>query len=175
MVGWDWNQKGYKGMINYSVLEKKLDLALNLIIPQLLNIEDSSFLYAIGLYTNEELSYISLTANTRTNPFDPKSEWSPADWKYHCYLQIFFIETEAELEKGWNDDYSLYSIDKAQILKIYASVLYRTKEKFFRERRIVCGIFMSRMSNRIVVESISHISSIETSSNLSSLDEHIQV
>ena len=63
----------------YQLLEAELKISLNCATSKLVKEVDIQSIYAIGLYVNGELNYISLTANAYYEEVNMSKKWSPPD------------------------------------------------------------------------------------------------
>jgi Domain of unknown function (DUF4303) len=95
-------------------------------------------LYAFGLYTNAEGSYLYPTANTeeglirRAHHYSKvyslsHSEkilrWNPSHWDYHLEGREYFEEVNMLLSSGWSKDYGEFIPESKIIFQICMNVL----------------------------------------------------
>jgi hypothetical protein len=143
-------------MIDYGVLERELNAALDCYFLALSKLEEFQSLYAVGFYTHDELKYISPTANSNSDN-DPVIMWSPPDWPLHLYANDCFTNVEAELDKGWEEDFSDFQISHERVIEIMFAALKRFRDQHFRETNVAIGVFMGGMANKLVFASVRHI------------------
>lgn len=148
--------------LDYNVLESEVLRATKSVIMRLQHAIGAEILYVFGLFYNEEMSYVYATANTeegltertyeylrsRMDSFEDmrlRLRWSPADWKYHLFAEDAYVDANAILELGWNEDFSEYTIDKQRLLDIYENVLRKIDaEGLFgdrEEKNLLLGCF----------------------------------
>ena len=140
--------------IDYQILETELKKAFDCWIVRLKQKTDLASIYAIGLYTNGELSYLSPTANVNYREVDVSLRWSPPDWNYHLLGQECFEKAELELMKGWDHDYANFRVDKERLLSIIIELIKELRKQYFDKTPTVAGIFEGNMSSEIVLHSI---------------------
>jgi hypothetical protein len=82
--------------IDYNHLREQLQLSLNAYYETVLSSITHEPIYAVGLYTGGELSYLVPTANTELALLEKgnAARWSPPDWKYHLIGEQTFSEAE---------------------------------------------------------------------------------
>jgi Domain of unknown function (DUF4303) len=104
-------------------------------------------LYAFGLYTNAEGSYLYPTANTEEGLLRKSHNyskvyslsqskkilrWSPSHWDYHLEGQEYFEEVNRILNAGWSKDYGEFIPESKIIFQICMNVLsLLDSESFF--------------------------------------------
>jgi Domain of unknown function (DUF4303) len=96
-------------------------------------------LYAFGLYTNAEGSYLYPTANTEegllrksysySKVYSWKQSkkilrWSPSHWDYHLEGQEYFEEVNRILNAGWSKGYGEFIPESKIIFQICMNVLF---------------------------------------------------
>jgi hypothetical protein len=95
-------------------------------------------LYAFGLYTNAEGSYLYPTANTEEglirraysyskvyslSQSKKILKWNPSHWDYHLEGQEYFEEVNKLLTLGWSKDYGEFIPESKIIFQICMNVL----------------------------------------------------
>lgn len=134
--------------IAYDVLEAALAEAVDMSLRQLIAQVDPHDLYAVGLYTGGELSYLALAANTRSAlTASPSSPWSPPDWALHLYADESFQPVNAALSAGWTDDFQSFEIDQVRVRQAIHHVLRAARQRFFSETSVVMGLFMGGLDH----------------------------
>ena len=144
--------------IAYDVLESALATAIDTYLRQLIAQVDPQDLYAVGLYTGGELSYVAPTANTRSAlAMSPGSRWSPPDWALHLTLAESFQPVEDALAAGWTDDFATFDIDEARVRETIHRLLGSARQRHFGDTEIVMGMFMGGMAHPWVEASVAAI------------------
>jgi hypothetical protein len=136
---------------------------------------ESEKLYAFGLYTNGEGTYVLPTANTEealarkasaeavadghsAELHQQSLRWSPCDWEYHeIGGDAAFAAVEAYLETGWADDYSTFHYDADMIYVCCLDALNQLRHTHMfstnqREARILLNLFMGDQSDEARLE-----------------------
>lgn len=144
--------------IAYDVLESALTAAIDTYVRQLVAQVDAEDLFAVGLYTGGELSYLAPTANTRSAlAMSQCSPWSPPDWALHLALAETFQPVEDALAAGWTDDFATFDIDEARVRETIHRLLGSARQRHFRDTEIVMGLFMGGMAHPWVEASVAAI------------------
>lgn len=144
--------------IAYDVLESALAAAIDTYLRQLVTQVDAEDLYAVGLYTGGELSYLTPTANTRSGLVrSPNALWSPPDWALHLHLAESFQPVEDALAAGWTEDFATFDIDEARVRATVHHLLRSARQRHFGDTGIVMGLFMGGMAHPWVEASVEAI------------------
>ncbi|WP_155299542.1 hypothetical protein [Deinococcus kurensis] len=136
-------------------LENELFLAVDAFFQWLLSQTAATELYAAGLYSNGELSYLVPTANTRAFLCEAgTSPWSPPDWEFHLSNSVLFQHVEEVLGQGWSSDFSEYDTDPLAVRQIVHRVLRQGRERWLANSDVVVGLFMGESAHPWIAESI---------------------
>ena len=144
--------------IDHKKLKLELRRALECSVHLLAQKTDLKNICTFGLYTSEELNYVSATANESPRSTQTKFLWSPPDWKYHTFAdQSCFLLVETEMLKGWDEDFLVFQVDKDLVFGIFIDVLTELRLKYFSGTNVLVGVFMGSMGHEMVASSISRI------------------
>ena len=144
--------------IAYDVLDAQLTAAVETYLRQLLSHVDLQDLYAVGLYTSGELSYLVPTANTHSALETSKgSPWSPPDWALHLYGGEAFEHIEEALAAGWTPDFEAFEMDEGRVRAMVHKILRSARQRHFGGTEIVLGLFMGGMDHPWVKTSVEAI------------------
>jgi hypothetical protein len=133
--------------VDYIELRLALITATKKAFGYISSILHSEKLYAFGLYTNAEGSYLYPTANTeegllrRARNYSKVYSlsqskkilrWSPSHWDYHLEGQEYFEEVNRILNAGWSKNYGEFIPESKIIFQICMNVLsLLDQESFF--------------------------------------------
>jgi hypothetical protein len=124
--------------VDYIELRMALLTATKKAFGQIRSTLHNEKLYAFGLYTNAESSYLYPTANTEEGLLRKAHNyskvyslsqgkkilrWMPCNWDYHLEGQDYFEEVNRILNSGWSKDYGEFIPDSKIIFQICMNVL----------------------------------------------------
>jgi hypothetical protein len=118
--------------IDYSLLERELKSAAADAFERLCEAASGEHVYAFGLYTCGEGTYLVATGNSEealrqaANRKDVPAEalrWSPCDWPYHEIGRDLFVNVQRVLDEAWSDDFSETMVDALRVFDIALRVL----------------------------------------------------
>jgi hypothetical protein len=148
-------------------------------------------LYAFGLYTNAEGSYLYPTANTeeglirraynysRVYSLSQSKKilrWSPSHWDYHLEGQVYFEEVNKILNLGWSKDYGEFMPESKIIFQICMNVLaLLDKESVFGSGKtresVLINVFNSHQESE---ELVSRARSLNSSAQCNQLEQELR-